>query len=537
MTNHTTERSRFESPTFEEERSKPMRKGLFSVMCAAFVVALSAAPSWSQTIGGSTAILFAKEVFGGGANPILAVGAQTVTVTYDFQATGDGNLSAGRSATFTFTLSAGTFNDPPNLLAYSGGMTSMTIQPGVVGDGGSSVSYSVTSIARQMSNNSIFTFTVPRIVGAGSVLGSDTDPAEVSIEVAVAPAVAGQPGGFPAFPAMTTTDAARKHVIAMSRFAFPVADSSLFPAVGATSSAPVIDVTDRTETAGTSTTDVTGVPAGSRTKAIVLSVFQIGRNSMALKEDGATQFEAATGSSGNLVVTAEGAFKDGDILFFSTDVAYAAAEALTVSGRTATLSLPLERTTGVLDNAERTLYYLPAAEVAISQGTIAVSYRLDITVQDGDGNMYAARTVPVGSTRITFQGIRNMAYAYAIPDPDAGDVSNMRIRCQGDAECDVFVDCRDKDGARIGGEDFAEITIPGNGLMSFNSKTTLPTLLGVRSWTGRISCNVMSNSESDIAVQVLTRSGGVLVNNTYVSGLEPNPGGGPTDMTNPNPSN
>lgn len=512
-----------------------MRKGLFSVMCAAFVVALSAAPSWSQTIGGSTAIVFAKEVFGGGANPILAVGAQTVTVTYDFQSSGDGNLSAGRSATFTFTLSAGTFNDPPNLLSYSGGITPMTIQPGVVGDGGSSVSYSVTSTAAQTAANSIFTFTVPRIVGAGSVLGSDTDPAEVSIGVAVAPAVAGQPGGFPVFPAMTTTDAARKHVIASSRFAFPVANT-LFPAVGATSSAPVIDVTDRTETAGTSAVDITGLPAGSRTKAILLSRFQLGRNGTVVKEDGTTAFEAS-GSSGDLIVTAEGAFKDGDILFFSTDEIYAAAEALTVSGRTATLSLPMERSSGATNNVERKLYYIPAAEVAISQGTIAVSYRLDITVQDGDGNMYAARTVPVGSTRITFQGIRNMAYAYAIPDPDAGDVSNMRIRCQGDAECDVFVDCRDKDGARIGGEDFAEITIPGNGLMSFNSKTTLPTLLGVRSWTGRISCNVMSNSESDIAVQVLTRSGGVLVNNTYVSGLEPNPGGGPTDMTNPNPSN
>lgn len=512
-----------------------MRKGLFSVMCAAFVVALSAAPSWSQTIAGSSGVTFAKEIFGGGANPILAVGAQTVTVTYDFNTN---NLSAGRNATFTFTLSAGTFNDPPNLLSYGPTPAEMTIEPGTIGDGGSSVSYAVRSVGGTNGlvddASSVFTFTVPRIVGAGSVLGSDTDPAEVSIEVAVAPAVAGQPGGFPAFPAMTTTDAARKHVIATSRFAFPVNDMSLFPPVGATSSAPVIDVTDRTETAGTSTTTVTGVPAGSRTEAIELSRIQIGRNTAALKEDGATQFEAATGSSGNLIVTAEGSFKDGDVLFFSADMAYEAAEALTVSGRTATLSLPMDRTAGALDNAVRTLYYLPAPEVAISQGTIAVSYRLDLTVQDGDGNMYAARTVPVGSTRITFQGIRNMAYAYAIPDPDAGDVSNMRIRCQGDAECDVFVDCRDKDGARIGGEDFAEITIPGNGLMSFNSKTTLPGLLGVRSWTGRISCNVMSNSESDIAVQVLTRSGGVLVNNTYVSGLEPNPGSGPT---NTNPSN
>lgn len=516
-----------------------MRKGLFSVMCAAFVVALSAAPSWSQTIAGSSGVTFAKEIFGGGANPILNVGAQNVTLTYDFSDPND--VSAGRSATFTFTLSAGTFNDPPNPLTYStADAANVAIEPGVVGDGGSSVSYAVRTVNALSTAGRVFTFTVPRIVGVGSVLGADTsDPTEVSIGVTVAPAVAGQPKAFPVFPAMTTTDAARKHVIARSQSAFPVAAASLFPAVGATSSAPVIDVTDRTETAGTSTTTVTGVPAGSRTEGIVLSRFQIGRNSMALKEDGTTQFEAATGSSGNLVVTAEGAFKDGDILFFSTDDAYEAAEALTVSGRTATLSLPLDRTSGVLDNVVRTLYYLPAAEVAISQGTIAVSYRLDITVEDGDGNMYAARTVPVGSTRITFEGIRNMAYAYAIPDPDAGDVSNMRIRCQGDAECDVFVDCRDKDGARIGGEDFAEITIPGNGLMSFNSKTTLPGLLGVRSWTGRISCNVMSNSESDIAVQVLTRSGGVLVNNTYVSGLEPNPGAGPasTDPTNRNPSN
>lgn len=493
-----------------------MRKGLFSITCAALIAAASATPSWSQTIAGSaTTPRYAKEIFNGGANPTLNLNGKTVTVSYP-QTQG---ILAAREANITFTLSAGTFADPPNLLAFSDGSStskvSITSSGGV---GSSSVTYQVRTTANLITSAaSLFTFTVPRITGVGSVLGAST-PANpvVSVGVAVAPAVAGQPGGFPMFPTMTTSADDRKHDIASSGYSLIVNPAALTPSPGATSTVQVIDITDRTSISGG--TSLSGLPMGSRAEGISLSTVQIGRDTAPVREDGSTQFLEDT-TNGNLIVTVEGPISDGDILFFSTDTTYAVAEALSVSGRTATLRLPLLHTPGnALDNVVRTLYYVPAMGM-LSQSTFEVSYELDLTLED---NKYASRTLTPGPTALTISGIEDVAYAYAIPPPTAGDVGNLRIRCQGEAACDVFLDCRDADGDRIGNGDLAELKIPGYTLMHFSSKTTLPRALGVSSWEGRISCNVMSNK--DISVQLLVRSGDTLVNNTYISGLEPNPG-------------
>ena len=244
----------------------------------------------------------------------------------------------------------------------------------------------------------------------------------------------------------------------------------------------------------------------------------MGRVTDAKRADGSTDFLAGgADSSGSLIVTAEGSFREGDILFFSSDTAYTASEALSVSGSTATASIPLAFASGGAFLGTYTLYYVPAAGV-ISQRTIPVSYRMDWTLEN---SKYADSIIPVGPTAISFDGIVNVAYAYAIPNPTHADVGNLRIRCQGEAECDVFLDCMDTEGNRIGNGNLAEVTLPGNTLVKYSTKTNLLTLLGVRSWEGRLSCNIMSNR--NISVQILTRSGGTLVNNTYISGLDPDP--------------
>ena len=496
-----------------------MRKGLFSIMCAALVAAVSAAPSWSQTIGGTAGPQFAKEIFGEGANPALTLGSAEVTVTYNLTST---TIAGARRADITFTLSAGTFADPPNLLGVAGGpspsVVTVTTESGAVGS--SSITYGVrTTGALGTSGELVFTFAVPRITGVGSVLGAATpaNPA-VSIGVTVAPASATQPGGFPVFPAMTTSAAARKFDIASSgSAATPI---RILPAPGATSSVQIIDITDRTMTrspmTGTGTTDITGLPAGSRTVGVELSLIQVARSTTVVRADGTTGFLDATGSSGNLIVTAEGRFATGDILFFSSDATYTASEALSVSGTTATGSIPLSTATGGLFTTTFRLYYVPAMGT-LRQQTIPVSYRLDWTLED---NKYADSMLAVGPTAITFNGIQDVAYAYAVPNPDNADTGYLRIRCQGERECDVFLDCRDQDGGRIG-NDLAETKIPGNSTRIYSSKTSLPGLLDVTTWEGRLSCNVMSNR--NISVQILTRSGGSLINNTYISGLDPDP--------------
>ena len=496
-----------------------MRKGLFSIMCAALVAAVSAAPSWSQTIGGSAAPQYAKEIFGGGANPVLTLGTNgNVTVTYDLTST---TIVGARNADITFTLSAGTFADPPNLLSFTGAnSTSITVTTKSGSVGSSSITYGLRTTANLPTTGSlVFTFTIPRITGVGSVLGAAT-PAnpDVSIGVAVAPDSATQPSGFPMFPAMTTTVDARKHVIAGSALA--VNPVTLLPAPGATSTVQIIDINDRTMTAGTdpAAATISGLPSGSRTVGIRLSNIVAARNQAPVRADGSTGFLSAPGtSSGKLIVTAEGSFGTGDILFFSIDTTYAASEALSVSGRTATASIPLSSAAGGAFANPYFLYYVPATGV-LSQETISVSYRMEWMLGDDE---YADTMLPVGPTAITFEGIRDVAYAYAIPNPTHPDVGNLRIRCQGELECDVFLDCMDTEGNRIGNGNLTEITLPGNTLGKYSTKTNLLTLLGVSSWEGRLSCNIMSNR--NISVQILTRSGGTLVNNTYISGLDPDP--------------
>lgn len=504
-----------------------MRKGLFSIMCAALVAAVSAAPSWSQTIAGTAGPRFAKEIFGGGANPALTLGGAEVTVTYALTST---TIVGAREADITFTLSAGTFADPPNLLVASGAttasMVTITTKSGSVGS--SSITYGLRTTGSLGSTGSlILTFDVPRITGVGSVLGAATplNPA-VSIGVTVAPASATQPDSFPVFPAMTTSADARKFDIATSGPAVRANPAQIFPAAGATSSRQIIEITDRTKTVAAGTLSgtgpavvmLTGLPANSgRSGGILLSRIELFQDpTEAKRADGTTNFLEATGN-GNFIITAEGPFGEGDILFFSTDPAYTASEALSVSGSTATKSIPLMTGAGNALTGIYHLYYVPAAGV-IAQRTIPVSYLVDWTLED---NKYADVIIPVGPTAITFSGIQDVAYAYAVPNPGNADTGYLRIRCQVEGQCDVFLDCMDQDGVRIGNGNLAEVTIPGNTTMVYSSKTTLPTLLGVSSWEGRLSCNVMS--DKNISVQILTRSGGSLVNNTFISGLDPDP--------------
>ena len=135
-----------------------MRKGLFSIMCAALVAAVSAAPSWSQTIAGTPGPAYAKQIFGGGANPALTLG-NNVTVTYALTST---TIVGARNADITFTLSAGTFADPPNLLGVTGAGTPsrITVTTKSGGVGSSSITYGLRTTANLPTTGSlVFTFT------------------------------------------------------------------------------------------------------------------------------------------------------------------------------------------------------------------------------------------------------------------------------------------------------------------------------------------------------------------------------------------
>ena len=116
-----------------------------------------------------------------------------------------------------------------------------------------------------------------------------------------------------------------------------------------------------------------------------------------------------------------------------------------------------------------------------------------------------------------------MAYAYAVPNPRNADQGYLRLRCQTEQPCAVFFACMDQDGGMIGDGTLKEVSVPGRSVEIYDTKTSLPEALDVSGWTGRLSCDIMS--PSDISVQLLVRSGstGTLTNNTYISGVAPNP--------------
>ena len=120
------------------------------------------------------------------------------------------------------------------------------------------------------------------------------------------------------------------------------------------------------------------------------------------------------------------------------------------------------------------------------------------------------------ATTLKFDGVGNavMAYAIAQTDNGRGDSSNLRVRCEASTDCRVFLECWGDDGTETRGFGEVEGGVPADGVEVW-------TAAKVEDVTGRMpdsrhSCRVLSKGM--VTVQQLTRSEGVLVNNTAVGG-------------------
>ncbi len=103
--------------------------------------------------------------------------------------------------------------------------------------------------------------------------------------------------------------------------------------------------------------------------------------------------------------------------------------------------------------------------------------------------------------------------ALALPPPDSGDETTIRIQCKQDTPCSVAFDCSAQTNGEVFSGRLAE-PIPARGAVSLSS-TDIQSLSGGGSWSGkgRLGCALLSRSK--IGSQVWTRSGaGVLVNNS-----------------------
>lgn len=484
--------------------------------------------------GGNGLTTFAKEIFGEGATDVLITPASGTDVRLSANFSGtfgapaeNRRVDAEKVVEITFSLQDGVlFGESVRPLAFSENgtvMQSKITQADSTGGqrGDSSVTYVIKAEQRLEAASSVFTFTVPKLMNA-TILGGQAAGDRASL---VKLTVTAQPRSgqfdtgdkFPTFPAAGTTDNnVNVRSLVRSVLAYPL---TVTPGEEQTVN---INIDDRAAfvVPNTNVETVTGSALGaSGRSALKIATLDINQVTGANQASGTGSF---TATSGDVVsITARGPFGTGDIIFLSRDTVLSTTGAsstrdvtLTLSGTTATSTIPLA---DVGDGNLRTLYLVPAAGRSLSRGL----YRATFEANFSQGSMRDT-TARAAGVRLEYSNLSVQGYAYAIPNPGAADIGNLRLRCESSGNCAVFLDCQDQSGTTIGG--FPELTIMPKATMVLNTKSTttgtsLARALGVETWPGRLSCEILSNA--NIGVQILTRSDGTLVNNTYVSGSEP----------------
>ena len=511
-------------------------KKLLSATATCLAVSAFTTPSWSQTptVSVNNPVTYAKELFAGSANPTLTTGSSTnttVDLVYDFSANG---IDANATGDFTFSFSNGgaTFATAATVanFTYSGGSAdtvSIAVQGASGSIGSSTVTYRVTATTALASANSTFTFTLPDITGANNANGlgrtapvrnPDAANSESDLILCVQGAAGTGANTFAAYPR-------QDFVVASSKYAFTM--EQMFRT--ATTTARVINPGDRRtliDETDDSLNDVYDVTVGGETsRAVALSTLVV-TNVGNVKDAGGETDLAPDGTNDMLNVAVTGSFTDDEILFFSPDTTMSSGEQLTVAAMDASPGASFALAAGTW-----TLYYVPDGVTPISQKLIETEYTIDLQ-QSSDG-YYDQMLEPLPVT-LLLHGVVSQGYAYAVPHPDDADRANVRIRCQEGVEsCEVYFDCKTGPGLQFGNDGngtLPSITIPGGGLVTLQPwrpaghTNSFADVIGVdrATWVAdrrviqRISCNILSTNE--IAIQVLTRSGGVLVNNTYVGG-------------------
>ena len=218
---------------------------------------------------------------------------------------------------------------------------------------------------------------------------------------------------------------------------------------------------------------------------------------------GDKNFADENGTEGDMTVTVTGMIRDSDTVFFDAD-------GDGMMGTKEGFSINDGVAKGVFRFGDGDVYFKPDGETPMTQGDLKASfdfaYDVSSVIDPPSGT---------GNGKLAYNGVETEARAYAIPPATHADDGNVRIRCgaSGDSMCTVFLDCSEQDGTGHFGELSGTIAA---GATEHLTGSDIADVLGIDDWTGRLSCNVLS--AEDVSVQVLVRSGEVLVNNTYISG-------------------
>ena len=287
---------------------------------------------------------------------------------------------------------------------------------------------------------------------------------------------------------------------------------------------------DATKTAGTpvdcSTGDSTTDRAGCYTRDQVIFEKATGGDTIGYYElydlDGE---EIDEGLRGNFMVNAKGTgglFNEGDVLFVdydnngmmggSEEIVIGTGEEI-VMGTGSALSIDADKSESFPDSVTGTfkVYYMPGGKGTINH---ASTITLDAMVDYSDPSANDESAPKSSTTMLNFDGVTGEVKAYAIAQTDngRGDSSNLRVRCEASTDCRVFLECWGDAGTETRGFGEVEGGVPANGVEVWNAAEV--EAVTDRMPDSRHSCRVLSKGK--VTVQQLTRSEGVLVNNTFV---------------------
>ena len=219
--------------------------------------------------------------------------------------------------------------------------------------------------------------------------------------------------------------------------------------------------------------------------------------------DGKTFFRSGAGSRANIYVNVSGMIRDTDTVFvdLDRDGKISAGEGLDIANGAASKSLRLRQfTTG-----DRPVYYTPGGETDLKPGI----FNTKISMEYDDASLVDPEAVSYVSQLAYYFQVRT----YAIPNAASNDIPNVRITCEADGGrvisgiqipgdmCMVFLDCNGEDGMEYLGELGSTV---GAGETRVLRAADIGEALGIDSWAGCLSCNVLSYYHK-VSVQVLVR--------------------------------
>ena len=224
-----------------------------------------------------------------------------------------------------------------------------------------------------------------------------------------------------------------------------------------------------------------------------------------------------TGFTGDLagslaIRVSSDSFNEGDVVYIDTDDSKTVngREAFEMDGGVAFDTVPLPITDA--ETTSMVVYYVPSGDMPLKHRT---TFTTTVNTEFADTDARNRAATPATAMLKLF-GIKDeVAKAYAIAPTTGTDMANLRVTCESSAKagCNVFLDCHDSDGMNTFGE--AGMMVGPNATAHMNQMGVQDALGLDASWSGRLSCDVLSSAP--ISVQVLTRANGVLVNNTSVN--------------------